>query len=383
MLDPNAVDVTTPSICYNILTSAATTGATSRNMTNTRATYMKAVVTTGDGGVVLKTDVLVPTPGPGQILVKVVAAAQNPSEWMTLAFINTPDIVLGRDFAGIVEEIGPDVPHGLRVVGERVAGFINGAMTKELGGTFAEYCLAEAQILVTIPATLSFEDAAGIGLAGFTACQALWQNQDLPTPLNPTSNPFPILIWGGASAVGQYAVQLAKLSGLQVITTASPKNHELLKGLGADAVFDYRDPEVSNKIRQFSGDKLAHAVDCIATGDTPALVSTSFGSDGGYVALVMPGDIPRTDVKGEFSLVYTLFGKAFDFPMPYPAYPKHFELGKKFGIILNSLLRDERLKTTPVKLVPNGLVDAQKWIQYQKDGNVSAEKITYRIGDTL
>lgn len=60
------------------------------------------------------------------------------------------------------------------------------------GGSFAEYCLADAHILIKIPESLSFEDAAGVGMAGLTASQALWQNQDLPTPLNPVKEPFPV-----------------------------------------------------------------------------------------------------------------------------------------------------------------------------------------------
>lgn len=145
-----------------------------------------------------------------------------------------------------------------------------------------------------------------------------------------------ILIWGGASAVGQYAVQLAKLSGLQVIATASPKNHELLKSLGADAVFDYRDPEVSNKIRQFSGNKLAHAVDTIAEGDTTALTTASFGSEGGYAALLLPAKSSREDVKAEFSLVYTLFGKVH-FSLFFLMVHK-LRIGRRIGIRIAAAL---------------------------------------------
>ncbi|KAF9462238.1 dehydrogenase [Collybia nuda] len=349
-------------------------------MTNSRPSQMKAVVTTGDGKSTLKYNVPVPTPGSGQVLIKVIAAAQNPSEWMMLSRYPTTDIVVGYDFSGIVEDIGPEVPAGLRKIGERVAGFVAAAVTE--GGSFAEYCLADAQVLIPIPEDLSYEEASGVSMAGLTACQALWQNQNLPTPLKPISQPFPILIWGGATAVGQFAIQLAKLSGLQVITTASPKNHELLRSLGADAVFDYRDPAVAAKIVEYTGNKLAHAVDCISQGDSPTLVSASMGKNGGYVALVLKADIPRADVKGEFALVMTLFGKAFEIPMQYPAIPEHYELGKKFASIMSQLLFEGKLKSTPVKLIPNGLQDAQNWIEYQQEGKVSAEKITYRISDT-
>ncbi|KAJ7591663.1 dehydrogenase [Mycena floridula] len=340
-------------------------------------THMKACVTFGDGKVGLR---LVPVPklGPGQILVKVVAAAQNPSEWMNLSRLNSTNVVLGQDFAGTVVEIAPDVPSGLRNIGEHVAGAF-----PEIGGTFTEYCVADAQVLIKIPENLSFEDAAGLGLASFTAAQALWQvHTDLPTPPEPAKEPFPILIWGGASAVGQYALQLAKLSGLQVIATSSPKNHELLKSLGADAVFDYRDPNVAQTIRDFTGDKLTHAVDCIAEKGTPKLVGDSMGSNGGKVASVLIASTDRENVESEFGLVFTLLGKEMTYPYPIAANAEHYELGRKLGKILSDLLAAGKLKTTPVKLVPNGLADVQEWIEYQKEGKVSAEKITYRISDT-
>jgi hypothetical protein len=75
-------------------------------------------------------------------------------------------------------------------------------------------------------------------------------------------------------------------------------------------VFDYKDPDVANKIKEFSRNKIAHAVDTIAEGDTPSLTAASMGSDGGYIALLLPAEVTRADVKAEFSLVYTLLGKA-------------------------------------------------------------------------
>jgi hypothetical protein len=65
------------------------------------------------------------------------------------------------------------------------------------------------------------------------------------------------------------------------------------------------------KIRDFTGNNLAHAIDCISQGDSPTLVSGSMGAHGGYVALVLKATMPRPDVKGEFSLVMTLLGKAY------------------------------------------------------------------------
>ncbi|KAF9265071.1 dehydrogenase [Marasmius fiardii PR-910] len=351
---------------------------------------MKAAITTGDGKVALQS-IPKPKPGPGQILVKVIAAAQNPSEWMKVQNFTTKGVVTGHDYAGVVEEVGLDVPEGTRRVGERVAGFLNACMSNDFGGSFAEYTVADAEVLITLPDDISFEDAATLGLAGFTACQAIWQFRDLPTPFEPVSEEksFPILIWGGATAVGQFTIQLAKLSGLRVITTASSKNQELLKQLGADAVIDYRgsDSEVTENIKAAVGNyDLFHAADCVGNEDSVRKIGLSFGKKGGHVVSVLPTSSERNDVKNDFPFVYTLLGKALEPPYPpqyqLPAIPEHYELGKRFGKYLSRLLEEKKLKTIHVKLVPNGLQDVQKWIEYQKEGKVSAEKIVYRIADT-
>ncbi|KAJ7841308.1 zinc-binding oxidoreductase ToxD [Mycena olivaceomarginata] len=330
---------------------------------------MKAVVTTGDGNVALR-----------NVLVRIFAAAQNPPDHMKIAYRTTEGVISGHDFAGRVEAIGAEVAAGVRFVGERVAGFLNGGVDDKTGGSFAEYCVADAHVLVSLPDSLAYEDAAGLGLAAFTAAQVLWISQNgLPTPDAPAVTPFPILVWAGASAVGQYTIQLAKLSGLRVITTASPKNHALLKTLGADAVFDYRDPQVTSKIRAWADNQLAHAVDCISDATTTRQVTECMGPEGGAVALVLSEPINAPNVQARFDLVYTLLGKAFEFPRPYAANPEHYAFGKASAQLFTQLLREGKLKTTPLKLVPNGLTDVGEWLEYMKQGKVSAEKITYRV----
>ncbi|KAI9456063.1 dehydrogenase [Lactarius psammicola] len=324
----------------------------------------------------------VPKPGPGQILVKVVAAAQNPTDWKSIGRAlkaSTYGAIVGNDFAGTVEELGPDVPAGVRTVGERVGGFVAG--TRSANGTFAEYVVAEAEHgIVPIPESWSFEEAAQLGVAPFTAMQCLHQTLELSSPFEARSGPQrPILIWGGASSVGQYVIQFAKLGGLRVITTASPKNFDLVKGLGADEVFDYRDESVVENIRATTGNALDIAVDTISDGKTPEQVTSAIGDKGGKVAIILPYESPRSDVKVKFSMAPDLLDRV------RPSFKKFFtdvSNGKWYVDLLTKMLATGKIKPNPVDIQLSGLVSVKGGLQYMQEGKVSAQKITYRIADT-
>ena len=109
--------------------------------------------------------------------------------------------------------------------------------------------------------------------------------------------------------MGQAAIQLARLSGLRVITTASPRNFDLVQGLGADYVFDYSDEDTPSKIKELTGGKLKYAVDCISEGRTGEQIATCFGDEGGESAIILPYEQKRKDIKTEFLVLYFIFGK--------------------------------------------------------------------------
>ena len=161
--------------------------------------------------------------------------------------------------------------------------------------------------VVPIPDGWSFEEAAQLGIGPLTALQCLYETLALPSPLEvilrPDDPQRAILVWGGASSVGQYAIQFAKLGGLRVLTTASPKNFGLVRGLGADEVFDYRDEDVVENIRAATGNALDIAIDTISEGKTIEQVAGAIGDKGGKVAIILPYESPRTDVKAVFSYV--------------------------------------------------------------------------------
>jgi len=314
----------------------------------------------------------VPKPGPGQILVKVTAAAQNPSDWKAVKrALDEAKYggTVGNDFAGTVEELGPDVP-GVRKVGGRVAGFISG--TQQGNGSYAEYLVADAELgVVPIPDGWSFEEAAQLGIGPLTALQCLHQSLELPSPLEvirPSDPQRAILVWGGASSVGQYAIQFAKLGGLRVLTTTSPKNIGLVRGLGADEVFDYHDEDVVEKIRAATGNALDIAIDTISEGKTTEQVPGAIGDKGGKVAIILPYESPRPDVKVIFSYGPDLLNRGKN--------------GKWFVDLHKKILATGKIKPNPILIQPNGIAGVKDGLQYMQEGKVSAQKLTYRISDT-
>jgi NADPH:quinone reductase-like Zn-dependent oxidoreductase len=170
-------------------------------------------------------------------------------------------------------------------------------------------------MLIRLPDKFTFENAAQLGVSAFTTAQMLWESQtDLPKisfgGSGTSSESIPLLVWSGASSTGHYVIQFAKLAGLKVITTSSPKHFDRLKELGADEVFDYNDPDVSKKIREATGNKLKYVADCISEETTFDKVSESLGSEGGIISCILPYKKElRSGVEARLSLAYNLLGE--------------------------------------------------------------------------
>ncbi|WP_108671869.1 zinc-binding dehydrogenase [Peribacillus acanthi] len=191
-----------------------------------------------------------PFPKAGEILVEVHAVGLNPVDYKTatggVPAWSYPHI-LGLDVAGVVAEIGEGV-NGFKS-GDRIV--YHGDLAKK--GGYAEYTVVDARCASHIPAGVSFEEAAAIPTAGYTAYQVI--NRKLPIRHLKT-----ILIHGGAGGVGGYAVQLAKQNGLTVFSTASSHNHDYVKSLGADYVIDYNKEDVKAKVMELTNGRGVDAV---------------------------------------------------------------------------------------------------------------------------
>ncbi|MFD7624968.1 NADP-dependent oxidoreductase [Streptomyces sp. NPDC059851] len=193
---------------------------------------MRAMAYDRYGGTEVLSETRLPLPktAPGEVLVKVRCAGVNPVDWKImgggldgLMDVLFP-VVPGWDVSGTVEKTGIDVPEF--AVGDEVMAYARKDHVH--GGTFAEYVSVPVRALAAKPASLGWEEAAGLPLAGLTAYQLL-------TRLG-TGEGDTVLIHGAAGGVGSFGVQIARALGARVIGTASPRNHDRLRELGCEPV---------------------------------------------------------------------------------------------------------------------------------------------------
>ncbi|KAG9248305.1 chaperonin 10-like protein [Calycina marina] len=328
-------------------------------------------------------DIPIPKLRNDYVLIKVKAVALNPTDWKHIAFgLAPPGAKVGCDYAGVVEEIGSAVTKPFKK-GDRIAGFAHGgnAVYHE-DGSFSNYITAKGDIQTTIPDNLSFEEASTIGVSFLTVGQALYQSLEMPLPGKGKFDGT-LLIYGGSTASGAIGIQFAKLSGAKVVVTASPKNFDYVKSLGADAAFDYNSPTCSEDIKAWSNGSITHAFDCISEGSstdiTVAAMSTS--SPGIYTNLlsVKGENIPK-NIANKSTLAYTAIGEAFTWPMmDFPAQPENLEFGKMFMEITRQALADGSVKVhkPSVNKYGEGLEGVMKGMQAMKEGKVSGEKLVF------
>jgi NADPH:quinone reductase-like Zn-dependent oxidoreductase len=203
---------------------------------------MKAVLLMGHGGPEMLRYGEAPDPvaGPGDVVVDVHAASVNAADYKVRlgsgggGSLKFPHI-LGRDFSGVVAARGAGVTD--LAIGDAVFGVTD----QGVEGCYAEKLAIKAAIVAKKPDRLGHAEAAAMGLTSLTA---LWAVEDT-AQLKPGET---ILVQGGAGGVAGFAIQLARHLGATVVTTASARNHDYVKGLGADRVIDYTTQDFSKAV---------------------------------------------------------------------------------------------------------------------------------------
>jgi len=204
--------------------------------------------------------------------------------------------------SGIVEEVGPEQSHVRKE--ERIAALACPKLGPEYGA-FQQKTIVYDYLALKVPDTIKLEAAATVPSAYACAGLALFHHLELELPdrressKNVRVSDEPILVYGGSSNVGQFAIQLLKLSGyLNIITVASSVHHDYLKSLGARYAVDYQVPDapgdktapiVAGRILQFAGGtKPKRIIDAVSSKESQQVVTAMLGDEPGKVALTMP-----------------------------------------------------------------------------------------------
>ncbi|KAI8722873.1 PKS-ER domain-containing protein [Fusarium sp. LHS14.1] len=254
----------------------------------------KSIYLTADGELIVQSVTENYTPGESECLIRVKYSGINPCD-LNFYYIGLNSFITGFELSGTVEQTGPNSPF---LVGDAVCGIAPLMMPMPSSlGTHQDFAIAKSELLYKVPDGLSLKDAGVICMAAHTAADALFNVLGLGFPaadvpgLDATGKG--LLIWGGASGVGNMAIQMAKAAGFEFIfVTASAKNHVTLKDLGATHCFDYKSPTVVEDIQHLQktlGVKLSMAFDTVGKGvmehasttreNTPSLAKRALSPD--------------------------------------------------------------------------------------------------------
>jgi NADPH2:quinone reductase len=260
----------------------------------------------GDANVLQVGEMADPDPGPGEVRVRVVISGINPSDWkMRARAMRFPKIIPNQDGSGVIDSVGEGVPASR--VGERV--WLYESNFGSAYGTAAEYTVQPAKHAVPLPGSASFSDGACLGVPAMTAHRSIFAD-------GPVTGKT-VLVTGGAGAVANYAIQMAKLGGAKVFSTiSSDEKARIARDAGAEATINYRTEDVTARINELTDDL---GVDRIVEVEFPANfdVSRKAVADNGSIAVYGFGDgateppgVPfrfrRSNINVRFVMVYTM-----------------------------------------------------------------------------
>ncbi|MGW8672946.1 zinc-binding dehydrogenase [Streptomyces niveus] len=244
-----------------------------------------------------------PTPGPGQLLVRVEATSVNPLDLQTRRGDYRDEValpaVIGNDVSGVVVGTGPGADDFRP--GDEVW-YLAPVFTGQ--GTYAEFHVVDQAVVARKPAGLSHVEAAGLALVGMTAWEGLVERAGLRVGER-------VLVHGGAGGVGSVAVQLASALGAEVVTTARARDHEFVTGLGADHAIDFSAGDYVPQVRALGGVDVV--LDTVG-GDTLARSPEILADRGRVVSIVDIADpqnlLAAWGVNATYHFVFVSPGRA-------------------------------------------------------------------------
>jgi NADPH:quinone reductase len=281
---------------------------------------MKAIVYSETGGpdVLRLVDRAMPEPGPGEVRVRVHVSGVNPTDWKARRGNGPgqappfPEVVPNQDGAGTIDAVGPGVAPDR--VGERV--WLWEAAWKRSDGTAQEHVVLPERQAVALPKEASFDLGASLGIPALTAHRCLTVSEGGADVLGPGAlGTRTVLVAGGAGAVGNAAIQLARWSEATVIATvSSPEKAALARAAGADVVVNYRTEDAAAAIRAVAPRGVHTIVEVAPTAN--AALNHEVAAAGATIAVYAstePGELTVpirplmvANIRYQFVLVYTV-----------------------------------------------------------------------------
>ncbi|PPQ66675.1 hypothetical protein CVT24_008828 [Panaeolus cyanescens] len=326
----------------------------------------------------------IPKPDAGEILIKVKATGLNPVDWKIQrfdSFIDYYPAILGCEYAGDVVEVG----EGVEGFKEADKVFCQADWSNRKAA-FQQYAIALAVTTTKIPEGFSYDYVASIPEGLSTAYSALYNSSPHGIGLTPpTSHESrqvdagqPILIMGGATTVGQMAIQLAKLSNLSpIIVTASLSNSEALKELGATHVIDRKlahDEFISQVSATLSGERLKFAFDAVGDPETQQSAFAALAS-GGRLGVVLPSTIPTSEIESsDKSVIFAVAALSMPYNIPL--------LEDLYGHHLEKWVAEGAIKPNRVEVIPEGLHGIPAGLKRLETGDVSRLRLVIHPHET-
>ncbi|KAL5340299.1 chaperonin 10-like protein [Aspergillus crustosus] len=318
-----------------------------------------------------------------EVGIRITATAVNPVDWKIRdygGFLKSYPAVLGSDAAGEIIAVGPDVSNF--TIGDRV--FFQGIIGNYDASTFQEYCVMPAVLVGKTPKSLSDDQAAGICVATIAGVTGLYDKtgRGLPAPWTENGKKAgagkAIVVLGGSSSVGQYVIQLARLSGFErIVTAASPRHQELLRSLGAHVVLDRNSAAAEDYVSALNGLPLDVVYDSISLRDTQTLGVEIVAATGSasYVITVMPVNAEASSLgssKNPKIEIRQIMGLGSGPNLRYLSEPLMRVLGGEDG-----WLAEGKFKPNHAVVFQGGLEKIDEALDRNREG-VSGEKVVVR-----
>lgn len=319
-----------------------------------------------------------------EVIIKNYATGLNPVDWKNVDYnfcLPSFPWITGREMAGVVQKVGSEVT--TCKVGDKA--WTSTYYRDRRAGCFQEFVTVPQHTVLQVPSDLNYEAAACLGVPALTAAMTLWKWLKAPQPTTttayaepmiptPPASPAPeegyILIWGGSTITGQYAIQLAKASGLTVIAVSSSRTESLVLSLGADHVItrdNKTNAQILLAIQAIGGDNITRAIDIVGTTTSPFALSALSKTRSSHLAPL--SFISKDEHVPENVTVHNIEMKQFILDATNRCYAE----------TLNQLFEEKKLKEPQLVVLRGGLAAVPAGLEQLKQGDMGGKKLVVSL----